>query len=188
MNQFYASITFLGVVLIVVSLLWILIDRKKSNEYEKRLDRKKEELSAIISDAEEMIVELNKFSDYIVTQMDLKNEELLVNLKKYDQKLKQITEKSNEEFLAKKASNKKIVNGKTMERDLPVNNAKPMGSYNTNSPQKHFRSQRKEKVVPLNTKYREVLELAKDGLSDTEIAKSLKMGKGEIQLILELNR
>jgi len=44
--------------------------------------------------------------------------------------------------------------------------------------------------MPLNlkSKQREVLKLANEGLSDTEIAKRLNIGKGEVQLILGLNR
>ena len=47
---------------------------------------------------------------------------------------------------------------------------------------------RSEKVIPINSKYNEVLRLAECGLNEVDIAKRLNMGKGEIQLIMGLNR
>jgi len=82
MNQFYVSIIFLGILLIVISLVWIVYDKKQSYDYSKQLDSKRDELVKVITDSEVMLEELNKFSDYIVSQMDLKNEEACESLKK----------------------------------------------------------------------------------------------------------
>ena len=43
-------------------------------------------------------------------------------------------------------------------------------------------------VMPLNIRHKEVLELAENGMNDTEIAKKLNMGKGEVQLILGMTK
>jgi len=45
-----------------------------------------------------------------------------------------------------------------------------------------------QNAMTLSFKHREVLKLATEGLSDTEIAKRMNIGKGEVQLILGLNR
>ncbi|MGI6778685.1 MAG: DUF6115 domain-containing protein [Acetivibrionales bacterium] len=162
MNQFYSSISIIGITLIILSLLWIVIDRKKSDNYEKRLDRKKYELSAIITDAEEMIEELNKFSEYIVTQIDMKNEELLKSLKNIEERLESLNEKSYNQN----------------DRREPEQGISPKQSQTLES----------DKVIPIDGRFRRVLALAQDGLSHTEIAKNLNMGKGEIQLILGINK
>lgn len=46
----------------------------------------------------------------------------------------------------------------------------------------------KEKPILSNKKHMEVINLAHKGLNETEIARKLNMGKGEIQLILGVNR
>jgi orotate phosphoribosyltransferase-like protein len=46
----------------------------------------------------------------------------------------------------------------------------------------------KEKIISINNKHNEVITLANKGLNETEIARKLNMGKGEIQLILGVNR
>ena len=95
MDGFYAGIIFAGIILVIISLIWIAYDRKKTFDHSKQFDAKKEEILGIIDDAEMMISELNKFSDYIVTQMDKKNEELCLNLKIFDEKIKFINKKKN---------------------------------------------------------------------------------------------
>lgn len=81
MNGFYVSMIFFGILLVLVSLLFIALDKKRVFNFTRSFDDKKQQLTEILNDAELMIEELNKFSDYIVNQMDLKNEELNKNLK-----------------------------------------------------------------------------------------------------------
>lgn len=201
MNQFYVSIVFLGILLVVISLVWIVYDRKKSYDYTNLLDGKKAELAGIINDAEQMVEELNRFSDYIVTQMDLKNEELCNNLKCIDEKVKQISATVRENLDIKTFQVDKAVNSGSvdfnMKSELPKHNSdliienlnydNPSVVYNQNQGYKTY-AKTKEKVIPLNSKYKEVVSLAQNGLGDTEIAKRLNMGKGEIQLILEMHK
>jgi len=87
MNGFYVSMIFLGILLVLVSLLFIALDKKKVFNFTKSFDEKKQQITEILDDAEQMIEELNKFSDYIVNQMDLKNEELNKNLKAAEDKV-----------------------------------------------------------------------------------------------------
>ncbi len=200
MNQFYVSIIFLGIMLIIVSLTWIALDRKRSYDYSGKLEDQKNEMIGIIEDAEQMITELNKFSDYIVTQMDLKNEELNVSLKTIDEKIRQINGRIHELPESKGMKAEKVVNGSTVDvfvkPPLPFNNYSndlvidSISFENTAGHMEGHRAQAKtrEKVVPINNKYNEVLQLSQKGMSDTEIAKTLSMGKGEIMLILEMNK
>jgi len=196
MNQFYVSIIFLGIILILVSLVAIAFDRKKFNNLSKQLDRKREELISIIADAEQMVEELNKFSDYMITQMNLKNEELSGNLKLVEEKLAQLDTKAHEACGTTACPEVKAVNSasalpSSVLRQLSFEGKSDwvidsLGSVSGPAP--FGKDENKEKIVPMNTKHKKVLQLADKGLTHTEIARALSMGKGEIQLILELNK
>lgn len=94
MNGFYASMVFFGILLVVFSLICIFLDKKKTFGFMKSYEDKKRELVEIISDAEQMIEELNRFSDYIVNQMDLKNEEMSKNLKIAEKKVSALSNRA----------------------------------------------------------------------------------------------
>lgn len=201
MNQFYVSFIFLGIVLIVFSLILILLDKKKVFSFVGKYEEKKKELVDIINDAEQMIEELNKFSDYIVTQMDFKNEELSLNLRKADEQVKNLAQKAHDSFITSEEAQKaaesdfkadQIIGGEiAQETDLVVNgnNNGPVTRYSdTLFNSQKIQAGKSEKVIPLNTRHIEVLRLYKTGLDEIEIARKLNMGKGEVKLILELNR
>ena len=82
-----------GSVVVCIFIMWLLYYRHICKRYIKEMDNKKKELTGIIEDAKDMIEELNRFSDYIVTQMDIKNQGLLTNLKIYDEKLGDLNKK-----------------------------------------------------------------------------------------------
>ena len=198
-NHFYVSIIFLGIILIVIAFIWIIYDRKKYYDNTKRLDKKREELVNIISDAEQMVEELNKFSDYIVTRMDIKNEELCTSLKALEERASKVSSENIEKQGTKVYHSENVVNGilndvqsesspiLDLKSDLIMDNI----DYNNDfiyEPNVKQQVKVNEKVIPINSKYKEVVQLANRGLSDTEIAKQLNLGKGEIQLILGINR
>ncbi|RCX15543.1 hypothetical protein DFR58_113125 [Anaerobacterium chartisolvens] len=197
MNQFYVSIIFLGIILILVSMVWIAYDRKKSYDYEKRVDEKKNELEGIISDAEQMIDELNKFSDYVVTKIDLKNEELSLKLKsleEYERCSEMRPTKQNESAqptigtaVDVSAADEEIFafNGR---KDSYLDTLKVEDAVSGIHEAQEAREEEKGKRIPLNGRYKEVLDLAQKGMDHTEIARLLNMGKGEVQLVLGLNR
>ena len=220
MNQFYVSFIFIGIALVVFSLTLILLDKKKAFNFLKNFDEKKQELIDIINDAEQMIEELNKFSDYIVTQMDFKNEELSNNLKKADEQLENLAQKAqelcnaelpqvmenvNKVTVLKEENNIKketgfFINGshkdaisKYKESLIKINNILLEKSELENIDQVYEQIQKSpvnntEKLLPMNLRHHEVVRLYKSGLSEIEIAKKLGMGKGEVQLILEVNK
>jgi len=201
MIQFYVSIIIFGIFLILVSFVWIVYDSKKSSDLLKQLDDKKEDLVGIISDAEQMVDEMNKFSDYIVTQMEIKNEELNNNLKSMEDRLKKINNKVEIRNEVKDVQKERIVTGDThdikynLDKDvLNYNSDLIIENYNYENPNmiytqtNRIQSKARDKVIPMKSKYSEVLMLSRNGFSDTEIAKRMNIGKGEIQLILEMNK
>lgn len=211
--NFYVTLVFLGIILVSLSLVWVILDKKKAFGFARSFEDKKQELVEIINDAEQMIEELNRFSDYIVTQMDLKNEELRMNLKNADEDIKNLVQKAQSVKMSIAAGSVKeeakleyktaaVVNGSVPEMPpLPVDmavkqNSVPAAESTDNGNTAHTpvyqqprQIQRKsEKVIPINNRYGEVLHLAKSGLSELEIARTLNMGKGEVELILGINK
>jgi hypothetical protein len=69
-----------------------------------------------------------------------------------------------------------------VKQDLRVTNSRSaIASYKT-------QSNYSNNVIPINSKYAEVLMLSEEGLSEIEIAKKLGMGKGEVELVLGMNK
>ncbi|MCX7922404.1 MAG: hypothetical protein N3B21_10410 [Clostridia bacterium] len=200
MEGFFVSIIFLGIVIIAVALVMIAYDRKKSHDYVKQLEGNKKELLNIITDAEEMVRELNRFSDYIVTQIDAKNLEVNENLRRVEEKIKHIDLKLIEQDQQIAQKYQKTVNISPKEDVAIQNNVQSIITKeeekaldeitNGVNVEKNKRTDNKsgDKVINLNSRYREVIQLADNGLDNTEIAKKLNMGKGEIELIIGLNR
>lgn len=93
MAGFYISMMFVGILLMVISLVWITFDKKKHLDYKVVLEEKKDMLVSVISDAEQMVGELNNISDYLVSHIDKKREEFVDTIKKTDKKVKEIADK-----------------------------------------------------------------------------------------------
>lgn len=217
MNQFYVSLIFIGIVLVSLSLILVLLDKNKAFSFIKNYENKKQELVEIINDAEQMIEELNKFSDYVVTQMDFKNEELSVNLKKAREEIMMLSQKSHNNCELEEVKEAEVNEKLKAEINIPVRQDIAVnGNYKTQAVVHEplfklnsdieieslnyeksalntvasYKTQvaRTDKVIPINNKYNEVLKLSKCGMAESDIARRLNMGKGEIQLILELNK
>ncbi|HPD00668.1 MAG TPA: hypothetical protein PLA01_04875 [Acetivibrio sp.] len=191
MTGFYASIMFIGILLVLVSLVWIAYDKKKYLEDEKRMDEKKEELLKIISDADLMIDELNRISDYVVSEMDKKSKEVQNAIESMSEKVKSISNEKVKSISNEKEKNKsKENNALIKDKTLGTGRLSKEVGYVFNAEPSIDKSYKKlnDKVIAVNSKHKEVLALAQRGLNETEIAKKLSMGKGEIQLILGVNK
>ncbi|MDP4093828.1 MAG: hypothetical protein Q8920_10750 [Bacillota bacterium] len=205
--NFYASLIFLGIIVVIVALVGVAYDRKKGYNHAKSIDYKKEQLTEIINDAEQMIEELNKFSDYVVTQMDLKNEEMSASLKQVEERFAKAQEKFKESIETNAIPEAKVVNGNTASvpapgytvpivKDEPAEDRLELSSEGQQLVQggrtklqgSKQANKIKNNVIPINNKYMEVIRLSEEGFSDIEIAKKLNMGKGEVQLVLDMNK
>ncbi len=194
MVGFYSSIIFIGILLIVVSFIWIVFDRKNAFDSELRMDEKKAELIRIIRDAEMMVEELNKFSDYVVTQIGEKNAEMNTRFKEAEKLIETMkVETASFHNVQNDYSNYSI---DTNPNFSEINSVKKKDAENEKPDEHAINSSKnvkgvskvKEKIISINNKHNEVITLANKGLNETEIARKLSMGKGEIQLILGVNR
>lgn len=192
---FYVSFIFLGIVLVVVTLILIVLDRKKSYDYIEGLNEKRSELSQIVNDAEQMIQELNRFSDYAVTRIDEKNKEMSSNLKDLDDRLSQLGSINSAYEIKSDAEPTGLISNADSKKkpgnpgnDLNSDDSSDNSDITSNQPEKVNQVKDEVKYPPLPQRHKEVLKLSESGLSDIEIAKKLNMGLGEIQLIIGLNK
>ncbi|HEY9059855.1 MAG TPA: hypothetical protein VIO64_05020 [Pseudobacteroides sp.] len=193
MIQFYISVIFIGIILVVISFVLILYDRKKAYDYSKGVDNKKAELLVVIKDAEEMIEELNSISGYILDNMDSKSNELKDTLISADEKIKEIKLVAAEQ--SEHIKNEHIKNETIKASSDNKNNGNCREVIGIQAIQlKNFTEEfntlrnAKPKVRAVGgSRYREVISLSESGLGETEIAKKLNIGKGEIQLILGMS-
>ena len=77
MDAFYVCMIFLGSILVLVSLFFSIMDKVNGKDFFTEFDRKKDEMFTLIADAEEMIQELNKMSDYVIGTISDKSQELI---------------------------------------------------------------------------------------------------------------
>jgi len=203
MDGFYVSLVFLGILLVLFSLICIFLDKKKIFDFTKNYEEKKQQLIEIINDAEQMIDEMNKFSDYIVNRMDLKNDELNKNIQFAEEKLnalsnrvRMIYNKTKETAIgenevecgltdmgAVSSEKPEVMNTVTISYPAAAVNGSTAGFENTFIPLR-----KREKVIPINNKYSEVSRLSQEGMQSLEIARRLNIGKGEVELILGLRK
>jgi len=181
MNQFYISVIFIGIILVALSLVWILFDRKKAYDYTKNVDSMKAVLLGVMKDAEEMIEELNRISGYIFENLDSKTDEVRETLLLADEKIKEMKlpiKKSR----AKKGNTEDKTEGSGREvigiQAIQLRNFTE--EFNSNTKPKSW-------GIASSSRYKEVVKLSQSGMGETEIAKKLNIGKGEIELKLGMN-
>jgi len=209
MEAFYVCIIFLGVLLVIASMFLIIMDRVNGKDFFKEFDRKKDEMFNLIQDSEEMVQELNKMSDYVITVISEKNQEFFnkntktaaqLNSKKVEENSENQStelEYKNQEGLppvisseihkiseneATQNSDELIVLNSDEDNGKDFSDKEIASDKATDSPDVG-----KSRLV-LNSKRREVLNMIEQGLSNDEISDKLKIGKGEIALIRGLSR
>lgn len=84
MEAFFISVIFLGVLLVIGALFFIAMDKVSGKDFFKEFDRKKEEMFSLIQESEEMVQELNRMSDYVVTIISEKNQEFFDRMNRYE--------------------------------------------------------------------------------------------------------
>ncbi len=182
MAVFFTCIILIGSVITLVAFFLMLAEKRRLHDYRTDVKEKKEDLIKVIEDAEELISEMNRFSDYVVTQIEEKHTSLTGSIKEAELKIELFNsplkpvERVNAAPLYDEASIEKIIEEKQPAPDSHTsleNQTIPI---------------RKGKVLTFDVKRREIMKLAKKGLDSTEIARQLNCGKGEIELIARMGR
>lgn len=167
MTAFFICIILIGVLMTAIAMIWMVIEKKKSRDYRLETNERRYELQQVVDNAEQLLDELNNFSNYIVTRMEEKQQEVESVIQAADERLNLFEQIEDIQLeMPKREKETDVMESMAvMEQEPPATPAK------------------KAKVIPLNEKKRQVIKLYKDGLDSTEIAKLLNMGKGEIELI-----
>lgn len=207
MGAFYVTIIFLGVILVAVSLFLILMDRANGKDFFKEFDRKKDEMFGLIQDSEEMIHELNRMSDYVVTVISEKNQEFFKKAKDMDDQDK-VEEKPVNQIQQQIQTEEPVIStpglstevdkiNQQINQDIQkltnIQSYKNMqsGIKQQNEANDEIIDTREDIEKPsklvLNSRRKQVLQLIEQGFSNDEIAEKMKMGKGEIGLIRGLS-
>ncbi|EGD46000.1 regulatory protein LuxR [Ruminiclostridium papyrosolvens DSM 2782] len=207
MGAFYVTIIFLGVILVAVSLFLILMDRANGKDFFKEFDRKKDEMFGLIQDSEEMIHELNRMSDYVVTVISEKNQEFFKKVKDMDDQDK-VEEKPVNQIQQQIQIEEPIISTPELSTEVDKINQQinqdiqkltniqsyrnmQSGIKQQNEANDEIIDTREDIEKPsklvLNSRRKQVLQLIEQGFSNDEIAEKMKMGKGEIGLIRGLS-
>lgn len=207
MEAFYVSIIFLGILLVIGSLFFIAMDKVNGKDFFKEFDRKKDEMFNLIQDSEEMVQELNRMSDYVVSVVSEKNQEFFnksanltlqetaINIEKDSNQEQKVLENQVQEALilpsVLDATQSEIPENTLSQNNEPETASKRavniQFSHNSEMYNNDASDIGKPRLV-LNNRRREVLLLIEQGLSNDEISDKLKIGKGEIGLIRGLSR
>ncbi|NSW89856.1 MAG: hypothetical protein HPY74_04080 [Firmicutes bacterium] len=169
MNPYYTAMLLIGILLVIFCTVLIIYDNKKLLSYIKLADEREQQLREIVSDAELMIEELNSFSDYIVNEVEKKNVEFKNNIQHLEAEINNLNHKTEELF--------EILNNINNNQSLLKDEEKDKTEIDS-----------RQSFISLNSKYSEVIRLSKEGMEETEIARKLNMGKGEVQLILQFTK
>lgn len=168
------------------------------------IDKKRQEVADTIKEAEEKIKtskdktiketidkgikeridkEIKKVTDKKVKEIVDKEIKRAV-----DEKIKEIIDTEIKRIIEEKVNSKidKVYFAELKEPLFDDKNAIFKNVLSEDSINKSLES--KKKIVSANNKYKEVINLSQSGLNETQIAKKLNMGKGEIQLVLGINK
>lgn len=190
MGIFYGFLNALSVFLLVFSLFFIFLFKRWSKREISRIEEKKKEVEEILLAADQMINELNRFSDYLITNIGEKSlevEKMVISLeerinynKNYIKGVKTCENNSNKEKI--EIANTVIpFNGKVFSAPDP-------GTQGYTGIVSKVNENKLLKQQANMSKSMQILQLAQKGLNETEIAKKLNVGKGEIQLVLGMNK
>ncbi len=190
MTGFFTCIILIGSGLVVFSFFLMLYEKKRLYDYRKDLREKKEDIIQIIEDAEELITEINRFSEYTVNQIEEKNQILANSISEADLKIELLESseliKPNVETIYETIyeTNSQQEIEHTAYDEASVSRIIDEDNSNT----EELAQNNKGKILTFDIKRREIIKLAKSGLNSTEIAKILNCGKGEIELIARMGR
>lgn len=213
MTGFFTCIIFIGSGLVLFSFLLMLYEKKRLYDYRNDIRDKKEDLIQIIEDAEELITEINRFSEYTVNQIEETSQVLTKNISEADLKIEALqssqfikpyyeanytrmydnSHNTNYQFNDKRVESthdtKQEVNFEHTQESSAYDEASVSRIIDEGKPKaENLISANKGKILTFDLKRREIIKLAKSGLNSTEIAKIINCGKGEIELIARMGR
>lgn len=188
METFFTGLIMIGISLILISIIMVMLDRKRDSEEKREYIEIKSKLEELLIDSSEMVDELNRFSDYMVTRVDKKCKEYM-DLINYKQEKK--VDDTVAQQVSKVSEAEATAAAVTIKPSEPVPDIREINSVDEavifTEELEAGNSSGEDNSKGSNHKHNEVIKLFEAGMSDAEIAKALNIGKGEVQLIIGLN-
>lgn len=152
----------IGIIVIIVSILYSRYEQQKMEINRVKKDRTDDE-KIEYDDVRQKIIELNEYGEYLKAELDKKHKELLFLYQMVLEKQKEINISHLEVQMGKETDETLY-----KEESIPDKLEEELSHHE-----------------PMN--YNEaILALAKEGKSSTQIAKQLHVGKGQVDLVLNL--
>lgn len=181
MPLFFACVTLAGSVIVLLTLILMLAEKKRFHDYRQDAVAKMDDLIQMIEDAESLIKEMNKFSDYAVTKVEEKNKALKKIIHEADRRIEALSgllDSTPMTFsdLLQDDMQAKSEDSKDKDIDL-LRHSQPTDS-----------NRNENRDISYDDKRQEIVKLKESGMDSAEIAKRLNMGRGEIELIAKIGR
>jgi len=175
MTVFFGCITLAGCGIVLFAIILLLAEKKRIHDYRQDAAEMENSLIEVIEDAEVLIKEMNKFSDYAVSRLEERNSLLTKLLEEADRRIETLRSLSGAE-------------SETLSEKFEETS--PQESKDEAYTESSLRSRlfSKKKVIPLDDKRHEIVKLSRSGMDSGEIARLLNMGRGEIELIAKIGK
>lgn len=178
MYVFYATVILIGVICVVVSVFLYILDKKRTENELADVDKKLNEITEAINDAEQIVIEMNNFSDYLLEKIDSKVNDLEKRLECCDSN--STTNKDNIKLSVKDSQEQVNSSGVNEKNTSKIDIRLGKDSFEL----ENVCNEKKEECLSLNDKHKKVNSLKDKGLDDIDIAKELDLGIREVRLIL----
>ena len=168
-----------GIFVVLISAIFIFMDKIKGEDIYFNLDVKEQELKKVIEDADDIIAELNYTSEAVIKEIEQKFFGVRETLNKQQtpqpdaQQFYQMQQQQQQQQQQLKAEIKPTIATINTVRKPSKLTAEKNSNQNSNK-------------EDLTSKQKAVFELVDQGLSVTDIAKEMNIGQGEVLLILSL--
>ncbi len=161
-NGLILTVIVIGIIVIIVSILYSRYEQQKLQSSKEKKEKNQDE-KIEYDDVRQKIIELNEYGEYLKAELDKKHKELLFLYQMVSEKQKEVTN------IYAEAQVDKPISDSTNEEISDAGNAKEVLAD--------------QELMNYNEL---ILKLAKEGKSSTDIAKQLHIGKGQVDLVLNL--
>lgn len=164
----------IGIIIIIVSFLFSKYDHYVEEEEYKRHNKAKDE-RIDYDEVRDKILELNEYGEYLKDELDKKHKELLF--------LYQMILEKQKEFQIDSLERQVGVSSLVGEENTSSNHQVLKENSNSEHNVDDLDLMNKDQKINYN---KEILDLSLAGYKKHEIAKKLKIGQGQVELVLNL--
>ncbi len=208
MTGFFVAIILLGSFITAIALVLLVVEKSHERDYRLDVTERRDRLVDVMDDADLLVDELNRFADYTVSTCEQKRLEVEVVLRRADALVSQVAAASaslSSVLAGSRSADARVsatpvsepqTGGITVfcETDAATGtiSTQTEGVSRMEPAQPPFSDAMatapvsRGRVLTLDVRRAEALRLARKGMAHAEIARTLQLGKGEIELITRM--